>query len=381
MKGLSGDFESMPLKDLTLYLFNRQQSGLLVLENDVGTRKSIWISSGSVVNTSSNVPREYLGQFLINLGHITEEQFHQAYETQRQTNVFFGQILVMIGLVPEQTVKMVLELKFRETILEAFFWADGFFEFDPTVTPPKQEGLSISLPLLDIHREFDFREVAWMQIRSVFPSGDCLLTLKRENLATPVEHGSLDEKMFAAIESQKSINEIALLLHANDFFLYQRLFALHRLDAIECQPPKSNASSLAGIHLGDSPSADQVLHNARTFFEQRKYRDAYELCKSAAAAGGGLQAKKLLREVEMAWTPQLRTELLGASKKLKLAVSEGELAKLSLTAQERYLLSRLDGSRDIDAIVRIAPLSDFDSLSAFDRFAARGLVRFVNGKK
>ncbi len=381
MKGLSGNFETMPLKDLVLYLANRHVSGMLVIENDVGIRKTVSIVEGNVINTGSNAPREYLGQFLINLGHITEEQFHRAYDTQRQTNVFFGRILVMIGLVSEETVQMVLELKFRESILEAFFWREGIFQFDPHAPPPTQDGLPISLPLLDVHREFDFREVAWTQIRGAFPSGDCSLVLKRENLPAPVMKGSLDEKMFAAIDAGRSISEIALLLHATDFFLYQRLFALHRLDALECVPPQARVSSLTGLKLGDTPSPEQVIEHARMFLQQGLFRDAFELCKTARVFGESAQTRQILRDIESEWAPKLRSGLLNQNKTLSVAVSDTDLSKLSLTAQERYLLSRLDGKRDIDAIVRIAPLSDFESLSSFDRFLAQGLVQFVGAKK
>ena len=63
----------MPLKDLIVYLANRLATGVLSLERE-GTRKQVHLEDGRIVNASSNLPREYLGQFLINMGQITEEQ-------------------------------------------------------------------------------------------------------------------------------------------------------------------------------------------------------------------------------------------------------------------------------------------------------------------
>src|SRR6185503_15895685 len=103
MKGLYGDFGTMPLKDLVVYLGNRRSTGTLNLEQGA-IRKQIIMVAGDVINASSNEPREYLGQFLINLGQISEEQFHKAYETQRETRIFLGRILVMIGAVREDQV-------------------------------------------------------------------------------------------------------------------------------------------------------------------------------------------------------------------------------------------------------------------------------------
>src|SRR6266849_11113928 len=126
MRGLKGDFGTMPLKDLVVYLGNQRASGALSLERE-GVRKRVEVLNGLVVKASSNQRREYLGQFLISLGHITEDQFTKAYETQQETKVFLGKILAMIGLVPEMVVLIGLSLKFRETLLEAFQWSAGSF--------------------------------------------------------------------------------------------------------------------------------------------------------------------------------------------------------------------------------------------------------------
>src|SRR5687768_4341267 len=128
MRGLHGDFSTMPLKDLVVYLGNKRASGELKLERG-SVKKSASLLDGQVINASSNQPREYLGQFLINLGHIGEEQFNKAYETQKETKIFLGRILVMIGAVSEQVVRTTLSLKFRETLLEAFLWSEGTFAF------------------------------------------------------------------------------------------------------------------------------------------------------------------------------------------------------------------------------------------------------------
>src|SRR5258707_6130243 len=154
MRGLSGDFSTMPLRDVVLYLGNTRASGHLNLERDQ-LRKRIQIQSGLVVNASSNQPREYLGQFLINLGHITEDQFNKAYETQQETKVFMGKILAMIGLVPEKVILNGLSLKFRETLLEAFQWSQGAFTFEPMQTVEVSDEVELQIDLLDIQHEVE----------------------------------------------------------------------------------------------------------------------------------------------------------------------------------------------------------------------------------
>src|SRR5260370_3092956 len=190
MRGLSGDSSTMPLRDVVLYLGNTRASGHLNLERDQ-LRKRIQIQSGLVVNASSNQHREYLGQILINLGHITEDQFNKAFDTKKQTKVFLGKILSMIGLVSEEVVLEALNLKVRETLLEALHWDRGSFSFDPSNAPESLDGLEVQVDLLDLHREGEFRQAAWQTIRAIFPPVEVRLQLVEATLPQrPNPHAS-----------------------------------------------------------------------------------------------------------------------------------------------------------------------------------------------
>ena len=119
-RGLAGDLSTMPLKDLVVYLGNRRASGVLDLvqpvTNGAQTRKRVLLREGKVVHASSNQPREYFGQFLINMGQLDESQFLRVYEEQQQRGVSLGLLLATAGGLPERTVTNALSLKFRETL-------------------------------------------------------------------------------------------------------------------------------------------------------------------------------------------------------------------------------------------------------------------------
>lgn len=376
MIGLAGDFATMPLRDLVVYLGNRQASGRLALERE-GVRKMVLLDRGAVVNASSNIPREYLGQFLINLGHISEEQFERAYATQKETKVFLGRILVMIGLVSEETLAAALMLKFRETVLDAFEWAEGTFVYEPVI-PEQPDGIEVRLPLIDLHKESEFRVQAWEQIRAAFPRGDLTLVLNREQLAEPPRRGSIDEKIFQLIEQGQSLDEMALGLHATDFFLYNRLYAFFRLGALQLGAPKEVELDIeVDLGLGDSPTAAQVLDNARAFFAQGNLRDAYALARRSNQMTATLDAALLLKQIEVSWLPQLKAELLVVPRIPFIVLAPDAINRLPLTAPERYLLSRVDGRRDIGTIIRVAPLKEFEALAFFDRFCRQRWVEWA----
>ncbi len=378
MRGLFGDFATMPLKDLVVYLGNKKASGVLSLQRDV-VRKQVIIVNGEAINASSNEPREYLGQFLINLGKITEEQFNRAYVTQRETKVFLGQILVMIGAVSEETVRHALSLKMRETLLEAFQWESGTFAFESEKMPEIPQGLELKIPLPEIHKEGEFRQTVWQAIRAVFPRGSCTLKLDRSRLAEEPRPGSLDEKLCAMIEGGHTIDELVLALHATDFFMYQRLFALHRLDAVTAENLDGAldiemASMFDPLEIDEGVSAQQAMDHARACLSKGSHREALAAARQANELGASAETQTLIGLAEATWLAALRAQLLGDKKIPMLKVPPSKLKALPLTAPERYLLSRFDGKRDLPTIINVSPLRELDALAHFQRFLEQGLV-------
>jgi len=373
MQGLIGDFSTMPLKDLVVYLGNRRTTGTLVLERD-GVRKKVVLVNGLVVKASSNQRREYLGQFLINLGHINEDQFNKAYETQKETKVFLGKILSMIGLVPEKVVLNGLSLKIRETLLEAFHWESGTFAFEPAQTVELGDELELQIDLLDIHREGEFRETAWKAIRAVFPHGKVRLLLNEEHLPEPLKPGTLDTRLVELIKEGATIDEMILALHATDFYLYQRLYALYRLEAIAVVPPDPPVESLEDTDVEKSLSTSQIVRYARQLLETGNAPEAEHAARKAHSLAPSPETAELLHRAEALLLTQLRQELMSATVPSLLVPAE-KLKDQKLSAPEKYLLSRVNGTRQLSAIVNASPLQELEALKWFRRFVQTGLVK------
>ena len=372
MRGLKGDFATMPLTDLVVYLGNRRSTGIIILEREE-VRKRVHLVNGLVVKASSNQRREYLGQFLINLGHITEDQFNKAYETQQETKVFMGKILAMIGLVPEKVVLNGLSLKFRETLLEAFQWSAGSFTFEPMQSVEVSDELELQIDLLDIHREGEFRETAWKAIHAVFPHGQVRLQLDESHLPEPPKPGTLDFKLVQLIKEGATIDEMILALHATDFYLYQRLYALYRLEAVAALPPEPPQESLEETAVETFTTAD-VLHRARKLLHEGNTSEAEEAARKAHSLSPSPETADLLRQAEAALLAKLRGELMSATVP-SLLVPAGQLRDLPLTAPEKYLLARVNGTRQLSAIVNASPIQELEALKSFHRFVQKRLVK------
>jgi hypothetical protein len=386
MRGLSGDFSTMPMKDLVAYLGSRRATGLLRVTRE-GVRKLILLRQGQVLSASSNQPREFLGQFLITMGHLNEEQFSKAYATQRETKVPLGKILVMAGLVPEQTVRSALNLKFREALLDMFPWEEGEFSFDAG-TASEVDGVPVQVDLSDVAREGEFRETAWQAIRSVFPSGNLYLTVNESRLPDVPKAGSLDGRLLKRIREGLSIEEMAKVLHASDFLVYQRLYALYRLEAVKVlstPPVRKRPAQEEDVEaqvvdldvIGAESPTSEVVQAARSYLENGNFRDGEALARRAHEMAPSPETEALLRSAEAALLGALRRELLEKPQVPSLLVSTAQLKSTQLSSPERYLLSRIDGKRDLGGILSMSPLRELDALRYIQTFVDTGLVKLT----
>ncbi len=377
MEGLAGDLGTMSIGDLVLYLGNKNLTGTLVCEHG-SAKKSVSIRAGSIVNAASNDPREYLGQFLINFGHITEDQLIKAFQTQTETKIFLGRILVMIGVLNEDVLKQVLTIKFRETLLGLFRWQQGHFKFARGVLPPEDDAVKVEVPLLDVHREGEFRETAWESMLQTFPKGN--LALRVDELKAPKDLAptSLDAQLFALMREGLTIDEISLRLHATDFHLYKRLYALYRQNLIVPYDPKASSPPPKVVSpVGEEMPQEQVLEAARSLLAAKQYSDAEKLAARANEIRSTPETLALLKEAETGLLGQMRAQMVDTPRVPQLAVPLSKLKELQLTPQERYLLSRIDGIRDIKAIIRVSPIRELEALKCFVAFVGQGLVNIA----
>jgi len=330
MIGLMGSFALMPLQDLVELLARRRASGNLVCERGT-VRKTLCLVRGAAVGASSNDPREYLGQLLINFGHITEEQLSKAFETQEETKIRLGKVLMMVGLVTPEIVRETLAIKIRETILDAFVWDSGMFRVEES-PPPITDDLDVEVPLAEIAREAEFRATAWDAFRANFPSGSDGLSIDERRVPLDLPEGSIDARLLRLAREGKTIDELGLALHATDFHLYQRLYALQQTGVIAAERTE---------HADMAPRAPEPEE------------DPAEVLALGA---------------------RLRSELLDPPRTPRLKVKAHDVGLMRLSAAEKYLLGRCDGSRDLRQIAQLAPLSELEVLRAVKKFVEGRIV-------
>jgi hypothetical protein len=118
----------MQLSELLQWLALGQKTGTLLIEGR-GVQKRLYFQNGRINFTSSSDRREYLGQFLVSHGYITEDELKKAMEVQEESKILLGRILLMINAISETDLLRLMRRKAEESIYDIFLWEDGNFEF------------------------------------------------------------------------------------------------------------------------------------------------------------------------------------------------------------------------------------------------------------
>src|SRR2546427_3537538 len=96
--GILGTLNTMSVSDLLQFLAAGRKRGTLKLSRG-SIVKEIFLADGLIIGSSSNDPREYLGQMLLHYGKIEELHLQAAMERQRESGGKIGEILSLRGLV------------------------------------------------------------------------------------------------------------------------------------------------------------------------------------------------------------------------------------------------------------------------------------------
>lgn len=370
MRGLMGSFAVLPLPELLDLLGRRGLAGSLTCERGT-VRKTLHVAGGAAVGAASNDPREYLGQLLINFGHLTEDQLQKAFQTQEETKVRLGKVLTMVGLVSPETVKEVLAIKIRETILDVFLWDSGVFYFDDA-PPAAVDELDTAVPLADVVKEAEFRATAWSAFRGEFPTGAATLLVDAARVPPDKGPTTVDGRLLQLARDGKTIDEIGLALHATDFHLYQRLYALARQGLLRAAPDDADLTDA----VEEVVEAADLVERARALLAAGRAEEAGLVSARALELSPGSEAARgVLAEAEARLGERLRRELLDAPRVAVALVPPAAIAGLKVSSPDKYLLSRCDGRRTVRQLVQVAPLKELEVLRALRRLADAELVR------
>lgn len=374
--GLTGNLRTMSLPDLMQWAAAGRKTGTLSLKNGP-LHKKIYFQDGAIIGSSSDDNREYLGQFMLSEGIITEQQLKDAFDLQAQTKVMLGRILVKKGLVSEAKVGDVLRLKAEETIYSLFLWVEADFEFMEGELPPGDQVL-ISIKVEDVLMEGLRRYDTSKKIRQLLPHNGIVLRRSQKALPSDIAAKKFPRRIYDLVDGRRSLAQIVLEAHASEYNVCQVLFVMVQKKFLEVVEAESAAPAPARPPA-DSPQA--LMDAAKELIKSGDSEGALVILEKARkSAGKNPEMNALIQVAEEHFIDKAYRHYLPPKKIPVLRKPLEALMSQDLSPEEGFLVSRVNGSWDLRSIISISPLREVDALRAFKKLRERGILDLIDAQ-
>ena len=363
---LRGDLRTMALPDVLQWIASGHKTGTLHVERR-SVLKRIILREGNVYSSWSNDPRESLGQFLIRLRVVTEEQLFRALLAQEEKGRLLGSLLVGDGVLSEDDLKRALKAKAEETIYDIFLWPAGQFEFRDGEFP---ENILITFESMvtPVILEGIRRVDEWQRIRAVFPGME---TTFKVNGPPPAGADPAERQVLALAAAGKSLADMSLELRRSEFETASLAFGLHGRGLLAVAQARAEAppADPVGAIQALLALAYQRLQEKRYEAAIKAYEDVLALDRLNQNAKKGLIAAVDARQRER------RVHQVPRDKVPSLAVDLATLTRQKLDPQEGFVLSRVNGQWDVQSILKLCPMGEEEAMLIFARLLERKLIQ------
>jgi Domain of unknown function (DUF4388) len=370
---------TMNAADLFQWVSLAQKSGTLVVAHQ-SVEKKIFFRNGRVISSASNDPREYLGQFLMSYGYLSEPELTKAMEVQRQSGILLGKILVMIDVISEEDLQRLMRRKAEEEIYDVFLWPEGSFHFIEDELP-RNEMIPLQVDVTGIVMEGTRRVDEWSRIRQAIDSDDVIPVLQKA-----IDDASLtdvERTIINAVDGRRTIAEIVLESRSSSFVVSSAL--THRIREGEVRLMEAHAAAAAApveeivpaqaAPMSEDEEIVSLLNRAQQALRLRDFEKAQRLLRAAQNLDPNHpKVRASVKGAETVIINELKGAGVGDSRVPKVARPLEELTSMNFTPNEGFLLSRINGTWDIGSLVKISPIREPDALLIFYKLWKDGII-------
>jgi hypothetical protein len=362
---ISGNFRTMPLHDVLQWLANGHHTGTLVV-TDGAVEKSIYLKNGTILSCTSSDPKEFLGHYLVSRGVIDETELAQAVAEQERSGGLLGTVLVEQGAVSAEKLEQTLKVKAQESIYGLFGWSGGEFYFLDDVLP-EYDIVPISLDVTGLILEGARRVDIWRHILEVVPSTDCVPVAVGDLLDGVSEESH--RAVLEMVDDDRTVDDICLQTHSVDFFVCEILARKVREGVLKVVRPRVRTV----VETPSSMSAAALVKEAHQRLGEGEFEQVLRHLRAAAnLEPDSGEVREAMRRAEIEIKAHLETEGLDQAGVPVLRRELAELRSLSVTPEQGFVLSRVDGRIDVRSIVQISPLPEVDALLVLQSLVEAG---------
>ena len=367
----------MSVSDLLQFLAAGHKTGTLKIGRGSIT-KQIYLEDGLIVGSSSNDPREYLGQILLHYGKIDESQLSSAMEIQRRSGGKLGVILSSRGFVSQPAVVEVLRTRTLEIIYDLFIWEDAQFEFFDN-EPLPDDLIRIRVEATSVIMDGIYRIDEWSRYRTVIPSDRTFFELTSG--WTQSLNGSKETRqVLYHVEKRMTVAEICYNMHTSLFHACALLFDLVNQGTIKVagEAPQSAVEAATDLSALNLPqTVPELLNLARAELKENNVENSLAIVHSALESEPkSAEAQRLREDVEKKFVAQVFRNGLSPTSVPKIIETQEQLEHERLAPQEGFMLSRINGESNIESILSVCPFREADSLRMIKKLADSGIIGF-----
>ncbi len=372
---LSGNLRTMLPGDLLQWLGLGQKTGTLVVSNK-RVEKKIFFRNGRVISSASNDPREYLGQFLMSHGYLTEPELKKAMEVQLQSRILLGKILVMIDVISEPDLQRFMRLKAEEEIYDIFLWNDGEFHFlDDEL--PQMEMIPLQVDVTGIIMEGTRRVDEWARIRETIPNEAVIPLLMKEVDYADLEE--VEEPIVRAIDGKRTIADIILESRSSSFTVSSTVSSLVRHGSARLVDPTTQKLQKVveeqSVEFNEDDEIMSLLSGAQNALRQGDFEKTQRLLRAAQNLDPAhAKVRSAIKGAETVILGELRNQGLTEGKVPKVAMALEEITQMNFSPNEGFILSRINGTWDISSLIKISPIRETDAMLIFYKLWRDGII-------
>jgi Domain of unknown function (DUF4388) len=373
---IKGTLKTMSLTDLLQFLAAGRKSGTLKFDHGKIT-KQVYFKNGLIVGSKSNDPREYLGQVLLHYGKVDDGQLKTAREVQRTSGAKLGEVLVQQGFLTEAEVLAILKTRTLDAIYDLFVWTDGEFEFYDD-EPPPEDLLLIEVEPTNLIMEGIYRIDELARYKTLVPSDRSVLELNA-GWTSSLKLGKEYRQILYFVEKRMSVAEICYHMHASAFHVYGQLYTLisEGVARVTGELPEGTPAPVAEVE--DLPeSVTEMVWSAERKLEQDPEAALLIVQKALQQQPNNPEAQSLLPVAEEKYIKHIYNTGLSPKAVPQLLVAPTELTTQQIDPQEGFVLSRINGSWDIQSILSICPFREADCLRMIKKLMERGVIGIKN---
>lgn len=369
---IHGTLKTMSLTDLLQFLAAARKSGTLKFDRG-NVSKQVYFENGLIVGSKSNDPREYLGQVLLHYGKVDESQLQMAREIQRSSGARLGEVLVQQGFITEDDVLEILKTRTLDAIYDLFVWTEGEFEFYDD-EPLPSDLIVIEVEPTAVIMEGIYRLDELARYRTLVPSERSIIELNA-GWTSSLKLGKEYRRILFFVDKRMSVAEICYHMHASAFHVYGQLYTLinEGVARVAGELPEENLPKVAQVD--DLPeSVTEMIWSAQRKLDSDPEGALLIVQKALQQQPNNAEAQALLGDAEQKYVRHVYAKDLSPQAVPQLLVAPSDLTLQQIDPQEGFVLSRINGSWDIQSILSICPFREADCLRMIRDLMKRGII-------